>query len=275
MNKVPWFAPTLVGLIFSIGSLIACQAPAEPLPEVTVTTAPRPLRIGLSDDASEFGDLVGREFPLNASNVDLQFIEGNDQVLLEDLDTSFLDAALVYSVPTGEEYWFNPVALDGLVFIVHPDNSLKDVSLADAKALFSGAVKNWSSFAGPELEVKVVSREPGAGVRIILEEQLMAGLPIAGSSSIAPSGQSLRSIVLKEPGAIGISMMGNAEEMNVLSIGGITAIPAHTADQSYPLTAPIYFVSIGEPDGELRGFLAWLQSPEGQARIGEKYGQVR
>lgn len=275
MKRVLRFAPTLFGLIFSLGSLTACQTPDTLPPKVTVTAASAPLRIGLSDCAIEFGHLVDRDLPQNMSHAEIQFIQGNDRTLLEDLEEGFLDAALVYYIPDKEEHWFNPVALDGLVFIVHPDNSTLDIGLAEAKALFSGSVLDWSTIGGPELEVKLISREPGAGARIILEERLMAELPIAGSSLIAPSGESLQSIVVQEPGAIGFSTMGSAEDMKVLSIEGVTAIPANTSDQSYPLTAPLYFVSSGEPDGELRGFLAWLQSPEGQATIGEKYGQVR
>ncbi len=275
MKRVLRFAPTLFGLIFSLGSLTACQTPDTLPPKVTVTAASAPLRIGLSDCAIEFGHLVDRDLPQNMGHAEIQFIQGNDRTLLEDLEEGFLDAALVYHIPGKEEHWFNPVALDGLVFIVHPDNSTLDIGLAEAKALFSGSVLDWSTIGGPELEVKLISREPGAGARIILEERLMAELPIAGSSLIAPSGESLQSIVVQEPGAIGFSTMGSAEDMKVLSIEGVTAIPANTSDQSYPLTAPLYFVSSGEPDGELRGFLAWLQSPEGQATIGEKYGQVR
>ena len=275
MKRVLRFAPTLFGLIFSLGSLTACQTPDTLPPKVTVTVASAPLRIGLSDCAIEFGHLVDRDLPQNMGHAEIQFIQGNDRTLLEDLEEGFLDAALVYHIPGKEEHWFNPVALDGLVFIVHPDNSTLDIGLAEAKALFSGSVLDWSTIGGPELEVKLISREPGAGARIILEERLMAELPIAGSSLIAPSGESLQSIVVQEPGAIGFSTMGSAEDMKVLSIEGVTAIPANTSDQSYPLTAPLYFVSSGEPDGELRGFLAWLQSPEGQATIGEKYGQVR
>lgn len=275
MKWVPRFAPILLRLIFFLGFFSACQSPATIPPTVRVTAALPPLRIGLSDSASELGHLVERELPHNVSLAGIQLIEGNDRTLLEDLEAGSFDAVLVYHVPGGEEYWFNPVALDGLVFVVHPDNSMTDVSLAEAQALFAGSINDWSSFGGPELEVKLVSREPGAGARIIMEEKLMAGVPIAASSLIAPDGESLRSEVLEEPGAIGFNMMGNAEDMKILSIDGVTAIPTHTADQSYPLTAPLYFVSTGEPDGELRGFLAWLQSPEGQQTIGEKYGQVR
>lgn len=275
MKWVPRFAPILLGLIFFLGFLSACQSPATFPPTITVTAAMPPFRIGLSDSASEFGHLVERDLPPNVTLPGVQLIEGNDRTLLEDLEAGYFDAVLVYYVPGGEEYWFNPVALDGLAIIVHPDNPVVDLSLAEAQALFAGSIPDWSSIGGVELEVKLISREPGSGARTILEESLMAGVPIAGSSLIAPDGESLRSKVLEEPGAIGFGMMGSVDDVKVLTIDGVSAIPSHTADQSYPLTAPLYFVSTEEPEGDLRGFLAWLQSPEGQQTLGEKYGRVR
>jgi phosphate transport system substrate-binding protein len=80
--------------------------------------------------------------------------------------------------------------------------------------------------------------------------------------------------VAATPGAIGYTMMVSAGERSLL-VDGHAASPDTVEDQSYPLTTPIYFVSLAEPTGPVRDFLAWLQSPEGQAELREKYGQVR
>jgi phosphate transport system substrate-binding protein len=82
--------------------------------------------------------------------------------------------------------------------------------------------------------------------------------------------------IADNPAAIGYSMMGAVDiRVKTLAIDGIMASLTTTADQSYPLTSPLYFVSAAEPTGDLRAFLAWLQSDEGQTVIGEKYGRVR
>ena len=66
-----------------------------------------------------------------------------------------------------------------------------------------------------------------------------------------------------------------------VTVEGVAPTPNQAGSQMYPLTAPLYFVSLEEPAGpaapgsELRAFLAWLQSPAGQNVIGEKFGRVR
>ena len=76
------------------------------------------------------------------------------------------------------------------------------------------------------------------------------------------------------------SLAANAtfEETVFLLWNGRLPTPTTTADQSYPLTAPLYFVSAdtAEPTGALRALLAWMQSDVGQeALTGGGYGRVR
>ena len=55
----------------------------------------------------------------------------------------------------------------------------------------------------------------------------------------------------------------------------LNVLPQTVADQSYPLTTPVYFVAQVEPGGPLRDFAAWIQSPNGQANLGDKFGRLR
>jgi ABC-type phosphate transport system substrate-binding protein len=73
--------------------------------------------------------------------------------------------------------------------------------------------------------------------------------------------------------------MSSASQSTVkmLPIDGRSATPGTTTEQTYPLTTPLYFLAAteSEPSGELRAFLAWLQSDAGQAVVGDVYGRVR
>ncbi|MEJ2751037.1 MAG: hypothetical protein P8183_24495, partial [Anaerolineae bacterium] len=125
--------------------------------------------------------------------------------------------------------------------------------------------------------INLISREQGAGTRAILQQRVLAEQRISINALIQPDDQSLLAAVAADPAAIGFSMMGTAVAANVhmLAIDAIPPTPATTAGQSYPLTAPLYFLSPTEPQGELRVFLAWLQSDEGQMVVEARYGRVR
>jgi phosphate transport system substrate-binding protein len=206
-----------------------------------------------------------------------QFILGSNAVLLADLNAGQLDAVLVHHIPAGSPGWFNPVALDGLVIVVHPENPIQSMSLGEVQAVFNGRISNWSALGGPDQPIHLVSRETGAGTRTILQQRVMAEQRLSINALIQPDDSMMLTAVATDPNAIGYSMMGTAvtADVKMLAINDIAPSPATAAGQTYPLTAPLYFLSPTEPQGKLREFLAWLQSDDGQMVIGERYGRVR
>ena len=44
----------------------------------------------------------------------------NNSTSLADLAGGLVDAVLVHSLPEDSGFWFSPVAMDGLVIVVHP-----------------------------------------------------------------------------------------------------------------------------------------------------------
>ncbi|MCI0396428.1 MAG: substrate-binding domain-containing protein [Chloroflexi bacterium] len=255
--------------------MVACRPAPEPPPPITPTPPAEMLPIGLSTSAAPLAALVIEPYTRQTKQVRPQFILANNATLFEDLAAGQVDAILVHHVPEGSNVWFNPVALDGLVIVVHPDNPVRALGRAEVQAIFSGRLDNWSAVGGPDLPITLVSRERGAGTRILFGQRIMAEQRVAITALVASGDEALRAAVASEPGAIGYTMMGAAGALPALAIDGLAATPTTTADQSYPLTVPLYFVSLAEPVGELRAFLAWLQSDDGQATLGVQYGRVR
>lgn len=262
-------------LILFLSLLTACASEPDSLPPpATLTPYPPDHYIGLSDSAASLADLVSDAYEAASGRPAPIFLAGSDQALLNDLQQGVLEAAIMHHLPADTQLWFNPVALDGVVIITNPDIKVDDLSAAQIQAIFGGTIDNWAGVGGPDLPVNLFSRESGAGAWDILSERLMENVPLSGLARIAPTDEFMRSQVAAVPGAIGYAMMGSAGD-DALLLEGHTATPDTVADQSYPLTAPLYFVTQTEPEGALRDFLAWLQSPAGQAILSEKYGRVR
>ncbi|MBP7687612.1 MAG: hypothetical protein KA765_06885, partial [Thermoflexales bacterium] len=83
--------------------------------------------------------------------------------------------------------------------------------------------------------------------------------------------------VAATPGAIGyvpISQVG--ANVKVVSLDGVTPGPATAASGQYALSSPHYLIARGEPQGDLREFVGWLLSDEGQKILSEfGLGRVR
>jgi ABC-type phosphate transport system substrate-binding protein len=264
--------------------MVACQTQPPPPPAITPSPPPTIPRIGLSNSAAALVELAAEPFAAQTNQTAPQFIPANNAALFADLMAGQMDAVVVHHIPAGSPGWFNPVALDGLVIVVHPDNPVNNLSLGEVQALFNGRITNWSALGGPDQPVNLISREQGAGTRAILQQRVMAEQRISINALIQPDDQTLLAAVAADPAAVGYSMMGTATSrqargptanVKLLTIDDTAPTPSETADQTYPLTVPLYFLSPVEPQGQLRAFLAWLQSDEGQAVLGERYGRVR
>ncbi len=267
-----------VGLILAVGLIVmACQPQPAPLSSVSPEPPLAAVPIGLSSSAAALHDLTTAVYTAQTNQDVPLFIVGSNSALLADLNAGQLEAVLVHHIPVNSPGWFNPVALDGLVIIVHPDNPVQSLSLGEVQAVFNGRITNWSALGGPDQPINLVSREAGAGTRAILQQRVMAEQRLSINALIQPDDSMMLTAVATDPNAIGYSMMGTAAAANVrmLSINEVLPTPATTADQTYPLTAPLYFLSPTEPEGRRRQFLAWLQSIEGQTVLGDRYGRVR
>jgi len=55
------------------------------------------------------------------------------------------------------------IALDGLAVIAHPDNSVKQLTVNDLAAIFSGQITNWSELGGANVAITLHARDDQSG----------------------------------------------------------------------------------------------------------------
>ncbi|MCB0034663.1 MAG: substrate-binding domain-containing protein, partial [Anaerolineales bacterium] len=206
----------------------------------------------------------------------LHLVGGNSRALYDDLAAGQLDAVILNYIPAGNELWFNPLALDGLVFIVHLDNPVRELTRPELQAIFSGQINNWADVGGADLPIVPHIREQGAGARQLFQERVMQEQRVGIAAVLQPSQTAVLEAVAADPQAIGYTTLsGVREDVAVLTVEGSHPEPNTVGTQQYPLTVPLYFLADGEPTAELRAFLSWLQSVEGQAQLGQTVGRVR
>ncbi len=267
-------------LVFLLATVVvaaatACQPEPAPPPTVPTLDPPTTLRIGLTDSAYFIPDLVSRSFSEYNDQIKLQFVLANDTALLADLQHEQLDAILINHLPAGSEFYFNPLALDGLVLFVHPDNPVTDLSLASIQAVFNGKIDNWSQLGGVDAPIHLISREAGSGARELFTQRVLARTPLAINAQIVADETAVQHIIATDSLAIGYGMAGGIDAIQPTTIAGIAATTTELANQTYPLSVPLYFVAKAEPQDELRTFLGWLQSEMGQSVLGQRYGRIR
>lgn len=167
-----------------------------------------------------------------------------------------------------ERLWSQSFARDGIAVIVHPAMPFTETGLAHLQDIFRGRVQEWGG-----LMLTVVSREEGSGTRAVFDKMVLDVHRVTLNGAVMPSSEAVVEYVARTPGSIGyVSTLRITESVvnsvRVLPVEGVSPSPAAISDGSYPLSRPLYLVTIGEPTGEAREFAQWVLEPQGQAITG-------
>ncbi len=97
-------------------------------------------------------------------------------------------------------------ALDSMLVVVHPENPISSLSLAQIRGIFTGSIKNWSQLGGENIPIVVVDREGWSATRktfstaIFDDAEALKGLK---TSIVVEDGEQTAATVTEEKGAIG------------------------------------------------------------------------
>ena len=58
-----------------------------------------------------------------------------------------------------------PLAWDAMVFLVHPDNKVKSLTLEQIQDIYTVEITNWKELGGNDGAIVVIGRENGSGTR--------------------------------------------------------------------------------------------------------------
>ncbi len=189
--------------------------------------------------------------------------------------------ALTSYLPAQAELWAAPIGWDGIAVIVHASNTTTALDQDDLRLIFQGRVQSWSEVGGPELPVVVVSREDGDGARQAFESLVMNRGRVTSNARLALSGAGMVDIVGSIPGAVGYVTMAQLDDrvralpLRVLGQPDpVAPTPETVSSGQYPLRTPLLVIGREppEPDSVYWNWFAWMQSPEGQQIVGQRYG---
>ncbi len=162
------------------------------------------------------------------------------------------------------------VALDGIAIFLHKDNPIQVLTLGQLKDIYTAKITNWKELGGPDKRIIIYSRENNSGTYGFFKEHVLLGRDFAPEAQTLPGTASVVNAVGKD--LYGIGYGGIAWESNVkhLSVKKDDASPAieptltTITDGSYPIARELYWFFNGQPTGEVKAFLNWALSEEGQ-----------
>ncbi|MBF0276528.1 MAG: phosphate ABC transporter substrate-binding protein [SAR324 cluster bacterium] len=183
------------------------------------------------------------------------------------------------------------VGYDALAVYLHRDNPAKSLDLAQLAEMYGegGKTNQWSQIginvkACQGQEIIRVSRQNNSGTYVYFREAVLGKRRDfrLGSRDMHGS-KDVVDLVEKTPCAIGYSGLAYATPHLKLACiskkrGETCVMPSIStaSDGSYPIARPLFMYTKGKPEGEIKKYMDWILSDEGQCIILRKgYAPVR
>ena len=65
------------------------------------------------------------------------------------------------------------VAYDCIIPIVHPSNTMTNISMEQLKDIYMGKINNWKDAGGPDMKIVVISRDTSSGTYEVWHEKVL------------------------------------------------------------------------------------------------------
>jgi len=140
--------------------------------------------------------------------------------------------------------------------------------------IFSGKVNNWKSVGGPDQKITLYGRENSSGTYVFFKDNVVKA-DYASSCQTLPGTAAIVNAVKKDKFSIGYGGAAYAEGVKHCKIKKDDKSPAYlpTAENvknnTYPISRYLYLYLKSRPTGDIKAFIDWILSPEGQKVVTE------
>lgn len=186
-----------------------------------------------------------------------------------------------------------PFAKEAFVFLVHPDNPVKTLTLEQIQAIYAGDINNWREVGGDNEKILAFQRPENSGSQSIMQSKVMGDRvmrPVLEGEYARGMGGIIRRIAdyNNAKQALGYSFRYYATVMNaaaqeyktkrnattqyadqvrLLAINGIEPTIQQIQNNQYPFTVPVYMVTRDQPSQNTQKLMDWFLGPEGQKLV--------
>ncbi len=161
-------------------------------------------------------------------------------------------------------------ATDALVFVVHPSNPVKQITMDQLRDIYTGIITNWNQLGGPNLPIHAMAIGPNFGMTTLVREKVLKGANWGSNVRIATSEHDLLYTVWQDPAAISYTGMALGKDFKHLAIAKDKSAPYYSATTEniqaghYTLVHPVHLYLSDKSSTAAREFAAWVLSHEGQ-----------
>jgi phosphate transport system substrate-binding protein len=162
------------------------------------------------------------------------------------------------------------IAFDGIAIIVSKDVTVNDLTIAQIRDIYTGKIRNWKDVGGPNKPILCISRDVSSGTFEVFKEIVLTGATVRDDAVKSASNQAVSTSVRDTPYSIGYIGLGYlSDDFKVLKVNGIEANKTTAKNRTYPIVRSLHLYTKGAPKGDVKSFIDYLLSPNGQKAVDE------
>ena len=167
-------------------------------------------------------------------------------------------------------------AMDGIAVIANKNCNIENLTVSQAKKIFSGQIINWSDVGGENTKINVYSREESSGTRN--EFLNLLGLnsifdttkekKLTDRATVYNSSDEVRKAVAGDKNGIGyISMTALDKTVKDIAVDDVKINAENVGDENYKLVRNFSFVIAKDESEAADDFIDWVLSAKGQQAV--------
>ena len=167
-------------------------------------------------------------------------------------------------------------AMDGIAVIANKNCNIENLTVSQAKKIFSGQIINWSDVGGENTKINVYSREESSGTRN--EFLNLLGLnsifdttkekKLTDRATVYNSSDEVRKAVAGDKNGIGyISMTALDKTVKDIAVDNVKINAENVGDENYKLVRNFSFVIAKDESEAADDFIDWVLSAKGQQAV--------
>ncbi|OGU33155.1 MAG: hypothetical protein A2057_10345 [Ignavibacteria bacterium GWA2_35_9] len=239
------------------------------------------IKIKGSDTMLYLTNLLALEYMKSNPDVSIYVEGGGSATGIKTLSEGIIDICTTSRTLKGEEVKIladnyrsvgmsTIIAKDGLSIFVNLKNPAENISLEEVKKIFKCEIKSWNQFGWDNKEIIAVSRNPNSGTYLYFKEHILEGEDYCPDIQIKPTTESIVKFVSENLYSIGYGGIGYlTDSVKSLKVNGIIPSEETVIDDSYPISRYLHFYTLRQPEGEVKKFIDWVISDEGQRVVRE------
>lgn len=167
-----------------------------------------------------------------------------------------------------------PCAQDGITIFLAESNPVNELTLKQLSEIYTGRIKNWKEVGGPDAVIRLYGRENSSGTYVFFKEKVVKG-DYAPNTNTLPGTAAVVNAVKKDKFGIGYGGAAYAEgvkhckvKKDAASTGYLPTVET-IKNKQYPIARYLYMYMANRPTGEVKKYVDWILSTEGQKYVSE------